>query len=1399
MARQQGKTPQESGIYLKLPGDIARVDLDRLTIDFNSTGHAVDEDITVTNPDGSTTGIRLTVPLGTKANPFMQVEIINLQLFIGPTGNEFFELSGDFGFRKDQNAIVGVARNANIVFKVGANELSTRQTTLGLQINPDGGIAFDGIGTPTIRLPGFLDTSVQRLRVGYNSTGAAFVGELQVGEIKVPMNLMAGDKSVPFVLVIALGFQAKLGEFLSISGDFAFQRTGTRSGGDITVASTDVNASFDTPAFRLGVILGNLGLIVKADGGVALSVSGEPFLVFKSGFSVDDSFTLQGVGFEWNSTGASVDQTLVGGFEKRLQLPIGTQANPFVSAIVTGLKIKLKEFASLSGDFAFQYRNNGDIAVVADNTDATISIGQVVRGGVTNAKLALLIKNSGTFAVQTTGGAAFLNLGNGLAQVSVQEMGFSYNNTGADIDEQLDMSAFRISVSLRLNVKNEVTTVVVNGLEATVPNFVRIQGDFAIRKVVGPGATDDQLIVLTRNATAIMSLGSQISLGVRNTTMALVINEDQTFILQATGLPEINLGNRFDPGVSATTLGVSYNNTGRDVDQTYSINVGDVVLSIPVKVDNDVATVLAMGFQATIVNFVSISGDFAFQKRPATGDEPASLYVVANRVNASLNLGTTVQAGVFNATLAMIITQDGKIAMQASGGSLLDLGDGFLSASSEYAVVVFNDTGRNIEKQITLKINDAQVTAPLFVADGQVTVEVMGLTASVDGILTVSGNFAFNRTKGSSADKDELIATATDASATLAIEPEVRAGVRDGDFYLKVLGNETLTLSVSGNGWMDIGPGTAVAVVENLSIDFSIADVLTGNQGITGFSQVPGKIDQAKVLSVTVTGASLFVGTGGLLNTDHTAVETQADAVGFLASNASFKFAAVTKGDAIFVGMEASVVSAVLKGTVSMDARVSGKVKVNASINSNGQRIDWDSATTLPSTPTNILPALSIDQTVQVSASGAGSLNVDQGTLVAVVQSIDIYLVTIDVDTGNPSIKGFSVQDGLIEDAQVLTVSMSGASLFVGSGGKLTEDRTGVEHETDAVGFLVQNASVDLAFVIKSGVSFAGLEVSLDNATLLGVSAVDAKITGKARVNYTSASSGARIDWDSATKGAGTSERLHPELNIDKAVTLSASGSGSLDIDSGTLVAVVQGVTLNLATADVLTGNPLIGADGTIAGAEVFTVEIDQASLFVGQGGLLSQDRSSVETKPDAVGFLAEQASLKLAMVTKAGVSYLGLDVSAQNAKLLGLSLVDVQLTGHVFVNDTSLEDGERIDWDSAVTNGISSGNLLPTLAIDKSDQIRVKASGSLDIGPGIVVAVVDELTLDMVTMNLVTGNDQLGDAGTISDAQVLSFRVNKANLYVGNGGKLNETRTQIQTEQGAVGFLVTDAAFALV
>ena len=165
-------------------------------------------------------------------------------------------------------------------------------------------------------------------------------------------------------------------------------------------------------------------------GGVALSVSGEPFMEFKGGFGFGQYFTFKGIGFEYNSTGAAVNQQLVGGFNKTLQLPTGSQEHPFVSAIVTGLEVNIPGFASLSGDFAFQYRSNEDLAIVADHVSATFAVNEHVRGGVTGARMAMLLKKEGTVALQTAGGEASLHLGAGFAQVSLREMGFSYNKIG---------------------------------------------------------------------------------------------------------------------------------------------------------------------------------------------------------------------------------------------------------------------------------------------------------------------------------------------------------------------------------------------------------------------------------------------------------------------------------------------------------------------------------------------------------------------------------------------------------------------------------------------------------------------------------------------------------------------------------------------------------------------------------------------------------------------------------------------------------------------------------------------------------------------------------------------------------------------------------------------------------
>ena len=72
-----------------------------------------------------------------------------------------------------------------------------------------------------------------------------------------------------------------------------------------------------------------------------------------------------------------------------------------------------------------------------------------------------------------------------------------------------------------------------------------------------------------------------------------------------------------------------------------------------------------------------------------------------------------------------------------------------------------------------------------------------------------------------------------------------------------------------------------------------------------------------------------------------------------------------------------------------------------------------------------------------------------------------------------------------------------------------------------------------------------------------------------------------RIDWTTAS-GLGTDpDGLLADLTISSSVQLQASGSGSLDIGGGSVVAGITDFSLNIATLDVVTGNAALGGTTT--------------------------------------------------------------------------------------------------------------------------------------------------------------------------------------------------------------------------
>ena len=218
-------------------------------------------------------------------------------------------------------------------------------------------------------------------------------------------------------------------------------------------------------------------------------------------------------------------------------------------------------------------------------------------------------------------------------------------------------------MSAPISVNNGVTAVVVTGLNAQVLNFVTITGDFGFRK----NANGD-LEVAASSATARLEVGTAVKAGVTAATFGLIVKQDQTLALQATGAASLTLGSGF-ASATATSVSVAYNNTGANIDTTINITVAGNAVSAPVKVDQGVTAVVVTGLNAQVLNFVTITGDFGFRKN-ANGD----LEVAASSATARLEVGSAVKAGVTAATFGLIVKADQKLALQATGGCIAHIG-----------------------------------------------------------------------------------------------------------------------------------------------------------------------------------------------------------------------------------------------------------------------------------------------------------------------------------------------------------------------------------------------------------------------------------------------------------------------------------------------------------------------------------------------------------------------------------------------------------------------------------------------------------------------------------------------------------------------------------------------------
>jgi hypothetical protein len=422
-----------------------------------------------------------------------------------------------------------------------------------------------------------------------------------------------------------------------------------------------------------------------------------------------------------------------------------------------------------------------------------------------------------------------------------------------------------------------------------------------------------------------------------------------------------------------------------------------------------------------------------------------------------------------------------------------------------------------------------------------------------------------------------------------------------------------------------------------------------------------------------------------------------------------------------------------------------------------------------------------------------------------------------------------TVTDGDIEliDASVVSIEVLGASVFVGSGGALLDQDLPGEHDygldidainNNGVGFL--SDGINFAMVLArgsegdhAGNTYLGITAGIDDARLLGVDGLELWATGTAKLNKATDADGTelaqRMDWASATDDeTNDTTRVLADLDISSAVKLQASGSGSLNIGSGAVVAGITDFSLNIATMTVETGNTNLGSSGVLTDADVVSVNVMDASLFVGTGhaGLHATTHEPLPRGAAAIGFDVTDVGFALVSVTDTqgtGASYTGVSASVTDAALVGISGVELYVSGLVKLNQAPTV--QRVDWSVATgfdTDPVNNDpdDLLANLDISSAVQLQASGSAAISIANGSFVATTGLLALNIATADVSDGTTSL------TAATILSLDISGAAIFAGiNGPSLAGSSSlpvdgddNLIVPGDAIGFLVTGASLKL-
>jgi hypothetical protein len=332
----------------------------------------------------------------------------------------------------------------------------------------------------------------------------------------------------------------------------------------------------------------------------------------------------------------------------------------------------------------------------------------------------------------------------------------------------------------------------------------------------------------------------------------------------------------------------------------------------------------------------------------------------------------------------------------------------------------------------------------------------------------------------------------------------------------------------------------------------------------------------ASAVSLTLTGASLFVGTGGSLSAADRHRNINNGNLGFAGSVTTLKVVSIkdtnngsvsTTDDKNYLGVQIGGLSAEsdwpgeCAGLLRQRRERQGEQGHRHGQQRAGtvpNKLDWDSLATSGMT----LASLAVDSAQDVHADGTVALNALNGVLVA--------KGSFELDLGQVSTTAAS--NGVtFANASAVSLTLTGASIFVGTGGSLSAASATADINNGGLGFAGAVTTLKVVSIKDTnngsvsatddknylGVQIGGLSASLiglEGVLAFFASGVNVKVNKATDTDGVAGTVPNKLDWDSLT----TSGMILATLAVDSAQDVHVDGTVALNALSGVLVAKGQ-------------------------------------------------------------------------------------------------------------------------------------------------------------------------------------------------------------------------------------------------